>query len=297
MLDLKNQIKLEKNKDLFSYLTIRSHVKAELFFEAKTREDLIWARQYSKEKKTPFFLIGGGSNFAPLRNKIPGLVVRNIYIKKKVLSQDKNFVKLLVSSGYPVSQLVTETIETGWEGFEYHKGLPGTVGGAIFMNSKWTRPISYFGDNLLYAYLLDKDGKIKKVKKEYFQFAYDFSILQKTGEIVLEAVFYLKKADPLILKKKAMQALNYRRKTQPMGVATSGCFFKNIGNTSAGYLIDKAGLKGLSVGDYTVSDIHANFIINKGNGRPKDLKKLLKIIKQKVKNKFKVELEEEVVII
>ncbi len=150
-------------------------------------------KQYSIKENIPLILLGGGSNLAPLKDKISGLVVRNSYIKKQILSQDKNFVNLLVSSGYPVSKLVAETMEAGWEGFEYHKGLPGTVGGAIYMNSKWTRPLSYFGDNLLYAYLLNPDGSIKKVNKDYFEFAYDFSILQKTGEIVLETVFRLKK--------------------------------------------------------------------------------------------------------
>ncbi|MFN4212416.1 MAG: UDP-N-acetylmuramate dehydrogenase [Microgenomates group bacterium] len=297
MPNLKSPIKFEKNKDLFGYLTIRSHVRAELYFEAKTREDLILAKQYSIEKNLPLFLLGGGSNLAPLKNIISGLVVRNIYTKKKILTESKDYVTLLISSGYPVSKLVAEAIEAGWEGFEYHRGLPGTVGGAIYMNSKWTRPPSYFADNLLHAYLLDRNGRIKKVDKNYFRFAYDFSILQKTGEIVLEAVFRLKKTNPLILKKRAEEALNYRKKTQPSGVATSGCFFRNIEGISAGYLIDKAGLKGFSVGDYMVSDIHANFIINKGNGRPEELKNLIDIIKQRVKEKFNIELEEEVILI
>ena len=93
------------------------------------------------------------------------------------------------------------------------------------MNSKWTKPPTYFGDDLLYAYLIDEKAEVKKVGREYFQFAYDYSILQKTREIVLEGIFQLGKADPKILREKAAFALDYRKKTQPYGIASSGCFF------------------------------------------------------------------------
>lgn len=292
----RNQI--EEKKDLFPYLTIRTHIKAEFFFEGRDRDDLVRTVLATKKLNIPLFFLGGGSNLAPLSNKISGLVVRNAYIKKEIIGNEKEFVKLLVSSGYPVSQLVAQTLAAGWGGFEYHQGLPGTVGGAIYMNSKWTHPVSYFGDNLLYAYLIDDWGKVKKVNRKYFQFGYDFSILQKTKEILLEAVFRLKKTSPAILKKRAEAALAYRKRTQPLGVATSGCFFRNVNGTiSAGYLIDKAGLKGYTVGNFYVSPLHANFIINRGNGHPADLSKLLRIIKKRVRDKFGVELEEEVILI
>jgi len=123
------------------------------------------------------------------------------------------------------------------------------------------------------------------------------TILQNTKEILLEAVFLLKKADPQILKDRAEMAFEYRKKTQPMGEKTSGCFFRNVDGKSAGQMIDQAGLKGFSVGDFFVSPIHANFIINSGSGQTKDLLKLIKIIKEKVKQKFGVKLEEEVIIV
>jgi len=291
------KLKIERNKELFPYLTLRTRVRAELYLEAKAREELIAARKYATEKKLNFFVLGGGSNLAIIKKKISGLVVKNMYQKTRVIHADKSSVDFLVSSGYPVSRLVAETVEKGYEGFEYHKGLQGTVGGAIYMNSKWTRPVSYFSDNLLYANIIDEHGKERQVKKSYFQFGYDYSILQKTKEIVLEAVFRMKKVSSNILKKRAKEAFEYRLKTQPFGVATSGCFFRNPGKTSAGYLIDKAGLKGYAVGGFVVSEKHANFIINKGNGKTEDLIKLLDIIKSKVKEKFGVQLEEEVILV
>jgi UDP-N-acetylmuramate dehydrogenase len=225
------------------------------------------------------------------------MVVKNNYSKLELIHEDENKILLLVSSGYSVSRLVNETIEKGWLGFQYHKGLPGTVGGAIYNNSKWTKPLCFFSDNLVEAYLVDENGKEKKVDREYFQFAYDFSILHKTKEILLEAVFKLTKADSGELKKQAQIAFDYRRQTQPQGVFTSGCFFQNISGKSAGEMIDKAGLKGFRVGNFQVSKKHANFIINTGDGKAEDLKKLIQIIKNKVKNKFGVELKEEVILI
>jgi len=299
--------RVERNKNLFQYLTLRTKTVAEYFFDAKTREDLIKITTVRQEYNLPVFFLGGGSNLALVKNILNGLVVKNSYQKFEVISEDDNFVELLVSSGYPVSRLVQQTVEKGYEGFEYQKGLPGTVGGAIYMNSKWTRPVSYFSDSLINVNIVDAKGAERNEKKSYFQFAYDFSILQKTKEIVLEAVFRIKKVSPDVLAKRAKEAFEYRLKTQPFGVATSGCFFrnipekikkeKNLPTTSAGYLVDKAGLKGYTVGDFIVSEKHANFILNKGNGKPEDLVKLVSIIKSKVKEKFGVELKEEVIII
>jgi UDP-N-acetylenolpyruvoylglucosamine reductase len=292
-----NRIKILENIDLKSFNTLKTSSIAQYFFEAKTKDDLVAAKKYSLEKKLPLLIIGGGSNLAILKEKIPGLVVKNSYQKLEVVEKKDDYVLILVSSGYPVSLLINQSIEKGWSGFEYHYGLPGTVGGAVYMNSKWTKPMTYFGDNLVFADLIDSFGKIKKVNRDYFQFAYDFSILQKTNEIFVEGIFKLKKDDPKKIKKKAMFSLEYRKKTQPFGVFSSGCFFKNPGNVSAGYLIDQTGLKGFAVGDFFVSPVHANFIVNKGNGKKEDLLKLLAIIKAKVKEKFNIQLEEEVKII
>ncbi|KKP87306.1 MAG: UDP-N-acetylmuramate-L-alanine ligase [Candidatus Roizmanbacteria bacterium GW2011_GWA2_35_8] len=298
---------IKEEVDLYHYLTLRTHVIAEYFIDAKTREDIICAKKFSIEKKLPIFLFGGGSNVAITRKKILGLVIKNSYIKKTVVNETEDFVDLSVSSGYPVSLLINKTIDHGLSGFEYHKGLPGTVGGAIAMNSKWTRPISYFSDSLLYAYLVDNKGHVKKVSRKYFKFTYDYSTLKDTREFVLEAVFRLKRYNPYILKKRAEEALHYRKLTQPHGISSSGCFFKNITveeklklnlpTTSAGYLIDKSGLKGHAVGDFYVSKLHANFIINKGKGKRKDLLKMITDIKAKVKQRFGIELEEEVVVV
>lgn len=298
---------LKKNVNLFPYNTLRVKAEAQFFLEARSREDLLNVVKLAKKDKLPLFVIGGGSNLVITKHEIPGIVVRNLYIKKEVVAEASQTIDLSISSGYPVGKLVNETTMEGLSGVEHHLGLPGTVGGALYMNSKWTHPEIYFGDTLVSAVLIDKNGNEKKVNREYFHFAYDYSILQRTHEIVLEAVFRFKKEPSSVVKKRAADALLYRKKTQPFGVASSGCFFQNIteeerkkigvATKSAGNLIDKSGLKGQRVGAFIVSPHHANFVINEGEGKTEDLKKILSLMKQKVKEKFHIDLKEEVIVI
>jgi UDP-N-acetylmuramate dehydrogenase len=300
----KNRVKA--NYDLSNLQTMRVKTCAQMFFVAHSREDLIAAKKASLALNVPMIVLGGGSNMVFSKKVFPGLVVANRYIDREVLETDTDFVKLKVSSGYPTAKLVNETIEEGFAGLELFMGLPGTVGGAVVMNSKWSRPPVFFGDSLIAAEIIDDKGNLVKVDREYFGFSYGASRLQDEGSILLEAVFKLKKSASAALKKTAGDALAYRKESQPYGVNSSGCFFRNISvddqkklglpTASAGYLIDKAGLKTIAVGDFCVSDKHANFIINAGRGKPEDLAKLVKIIKEKIKKKYGVDLIEEVII-
>ena len=296
---------IQEQVDLFPHTTLRMRVKAKYFCIARSREDLITAQHYASEHALKLLILGGGSNIAITSPEVDALVVKNLYMKKEIVEEAHDYVDLSVSSGYPVGKLVNETADAGYAGIEYHLGLPGTVGGALYMNSKWTHPECYFGDALYRAYLLDSKGTIRRVDRDYFNFAYDYSILHDSREILLEAVFRFKKLDPAVLRKRADDAKEYRKKTQPTGVASSGCFFQNITDDeqqkagldtkSAGSLVDKSGLKNFRVGNFVVSPDHANFIINQGDGDPADLKEMLRMIKQKVKEKFSIALREEVI--
>lgn len=298
--------RIKQNKDLSPYFTLKTKTTAQYYLEAESKEDIVNAVRLTSEENIPLFILGGGSNTAVVSNIINGLVLRNMYKKKEILNETSDYADVLLSSGYPMSLVVRETVQAGLSGFEYHLGLPGTLGGAMYMNSKWTRNLSYAGDNLISAELVDNRGNTKTVDRDYFEFAYDYSILQKTGEIFLEGTFRLTKEDPVVLEERAQGAQQYRKETQPHGVNTGGCFFQNISDAerdslnlptkSAGYLVDKAGLKGFAIGGFQVSDKHANFIINTGDGTPEDLEKMLNHIKKTVKDTFGVELREEVVI-
>ena len=288
---------IQTNVDLKQFTTVKSRAIASLFTTVNTRDEFIVALKYSHENKIEPMIIGGGSNTVFATDKIDKFVIRNQYFNFEVLNESEISADIKVSAGLPVSMLIQKTMEKGLEGFEYHQGLPGSVGGAIYMNSKWTKPLTYFGDNLISAVLLDKEGNEKQVGREYFEFAYDYSKLQDTHEVIVDAVFRLPKADKDLLKKRASEALAYRKQTQPFGVASSGCVFQNFDGQSAGQLIDKAGLKGTRVGKFVVSDIHANFIVNEGDDNMENLKKLIALVKETVKIKFGVELKEEIRII
>lgn len=287
----------QTNVDLKQFTTVKSPAVASHFTTVKTREELIEAAQYGHKQNLDVLVIGGGSNTVFATQTVNKFVIRNQYFDFEIIVETDTTADIRVSSGLPISMLINKTIEKGLEGFEYHQGLPGSVGGAIYMNSKWTKPLMYFGDALVSATLLDKEGNEKTVERDYFNFAYDFSELQNTKELLVDAVFRLKKGNQEVLKQRAAEALAYRKDTQPFGVASSGCMFQNVDGKSAGELIDKAGLKGARVGDFVVSEKHANFIINDGDGKVEDLKKLLEIIKLKVKEVHGVELKEEVRII
>ena len=291
--------KIKHNMRLAPYSTFKTGGPAEYYFEAHEEEDILRAIKAAHALKLSIRILGGASNIVIDDRGIRGLVVRNMTATKKIVFEDNTHVVLHVSSGYSMTRLAKETAEAGLAGFEHHLGLPGTVGGALYMNSKWVDPDKtyYVGDNLVRAELVDLRGNMYVAPKAYFQFAYDYSILQKSGEHVVWIEFSLRKDDPTKLIEIGKTSLEYRKKTQPFGVATSGCFFKNVNGISAGKMIDELGLKGYRIGGAYVSDIHANFILNDGTATTEDVEKLIAEIKKRVKERYHVDLVQEVSVI
>jgi len=199
---MKNQLdellgsgKVREQEDLFPYLSMRLHTTAQYFFEAQSKEDIIAAVKVAHTLQIPLIMLGGGSNAVFNRSEVKGLVVKNNYTSIMAVSATDTSVNIEVGSGTVMAVLVQKLAEQGLSGLEYHKGLPGTVGGAVYMNSKWLHPICYVGDCVVSALLIDGEGKEKKVEKDYFAFDYDFSILQKTHEFLVSVVFQLQKKE------------------------------------------------------------------------------------------------------
>lgn len=288
---------------LAPYTSFKMGGAAQFYFEAKTEEDLISSRAISHTLGIPFIILGGASNVVVSDAGVKGLVVKNLYIHQNIVKQDSKTVLMCVSSGYPATKLAKETAEKGYAGLEHHTGLPGSVGGAIYMNSKWysdpanRKSVFYFGDHLQYADILDEKGVKRRVNRDYFHFAYDFSMLQKTREILINGFFLLKKEPQADVMVRSRSVLEYRKKTQPQGTFSSGCFFKNPEGWSVGRLIDEAGLKGESLGNFYISNSHGNFIIHKGKGNIEDLKRLIARIKDTIYKKYGIALEEEIIMI
>lgn len=310
--------RIKTDEPLSRYTTLRVGGGAQYFFAAQNQDELYKAYQAALAAKIPFTVLGGGTNVLISDVGLPGLVVRNeargIKIVKKLGMVKKGAIEaqqvlVEVESGTLINQLVRFTCDEGMEGLERHLGLPGTVGGALYMNSKWTKPTAYVGDALYRAKIIDRSGQVKIVDQKYFDFAYDQSILQKTHEVVLSAIFLLKTEEPKNLWEKAQNSLEYRKNTQPMGVASAGCTFRNIPQsdafrlatpnhtTSAGFLVDQVGLKDFQIGNAKFSDKHANFILNLGSAKAADVKGLVDEAKKRVQEKFSVVINPEIVLL
>lgn len=298
---------LLKNEPLGKYTTFKIGGPADYFYDAKTVDDFVSAILLGRKRNLPIFILGGGSNILIGDRGVRGFVIKNSTgaIRMKGMrgtvtggAAKKSLVFVEADSGASFNSLVRFTVEEGLAGLEMHLGLPGSVGGAIFMNSKWMHPVSYVGDVVYQAEVLTPDNKRKIVPA---------SRIAKTHDILLKVVFTLRADTKERLWKIANDSIAYRRETQPQGVPSAGCAFKNISEaeamvastpnhtTSAGFLIDHAGCKGMHVGGAYVSDVHANFIINKGAATAADVVQLIELVRAKVKGKFDVILEEEII--
>lgn len=282
---------IQKNIPLAKYTYFKLGGPSDYFVEVKTIVELTTALSYAQDHKLPYFILGSGSNILVTDKGFRGLVIKN---KIANITQQDNI--LTADSGVPVNQLVTYAIAQGLAGLEDFLGLPGTVGGAIFNNAHHMGDL--IGNHVVNVKVLEADGKISTLTHKELDFAYDYSRLHNTDEIILSVSFQLTKKDKEELAQKGQFAVARRAKTQPLGSSSSGCIFQNPSSTqSAGYLIDQAGLKGARVGGAVVSDVHANFIVNDGSATSSDVLDLIELIKAKVYQVHGVNLVSEVFVI
>lgn len=279
-----------ENKILAPYCTYQIGGSADYFFEANNKNELIDAVLWAKKNNIRYFILGGGSNLLFDDSGFRGLVIRPVLNNLRVEGE-----KIIAESGVKIFALTKAALDHGLSGLESWNGLPGTVGGAVFGNA------GCFGtetkDILESAEIFDDSfDASKKVDADFFEYVYRSSKVKKTpGTVILEATFKLKKVDPNEVKKKMEEVFKLRVGKQPAGSST-GSYFKNPpGEKSAGMLIDAAGLKGKMLGKAQISEQHANFILNKGGAKSKDILELAKIVKDEVYKKFGIKLEEEVI--
>lgn len=306
-----------KDSPIHLFTTVKIGGKASVLLEVNDSAELLAALKIADKHRIPFIVLGGCSNILFPDAGFKGLVIKNnsgnikISGMKGTIKNHNSAIREVfveVESGVQLNRLVRYTLDEGLEGLENFLGQPGSVGGAMAMNAHNMVKNDFFGKYVFQSYVWSTAGP-KIVSQEYFRFAYDYSILQKNREIVLSVALVLRKGDKETLWTKAKEALEYRRKTQPQGVFSSGCIFRNINKSdamrlatpnftqSAGYLLEKAGLKGKKFGNVMISTHHANFFINLGGASSQEMIKLINFAKNKVREKFGVVLEEEVVIL
>lgn len=232
---------VKTNQPLGIYTTFKVGGNADLYFEALTVQQLQDSIQAARALNIPVTVLGGGSNVLIGDKGIRGLVIKNRTKEISVRGMKGSYsqgeptgvVYVEAESGVIFNSFVRFTIEEGYGGIEMHLGLPGTVGGAVFMNSKWTKPTGYVGDVLYQGTILTRQGEMKIVPKDYFHFAYDTSILQTSGDILLSATFIFNRVPKEELWARANESIRYRRESQPQGVQTPGCTFQNISTSEA----------------------------------------------------------------
>ncbi|PSL50769.1 UDP-N-acetylmuramate dehydrogenase [Salsuginibacillus halophilus] len=237
--------------------------------------------------------IGRGSNLLVGDEGLRGVVIKMGENLAGMDVSDKGLVT--VGGGYSLIKLTTLLSKQGWSGLEFAGGIPGTVGGAVFMNAGAHG--SEMVDIVTEALILYPDGSLVWEPNENLGFQYRTSNLQKNGGICAEAKLQLTSGDKESITAKMQANKDYRRDTQPWNYPCAGSVFRNPLPKHAGHLIEKAGLKGYQIGGAQFSELHGNFIVNIEDASAQDVKDLIEHARTTVANKFGVEMETEVEII
>jgi UDP-N-acetylmuramate dehydrogenase len=274
------------SEPLSRFTTFRIGGPADYYLEPKDRADLVNLIKYLKEINYPYIIIGNGSNVLISDEGIRGAAINLEYGFTKIVV-NKN--KVYAEAGIRLSKFVDVCIEHSLVGVENLAGIPGTLGGAILMNAG-----AYGGeisDHIKIVEVLD-GIEIRYLKKEQCGFEYRKSNLER--KIIISAEFELPSGDKEQARQRRKELLLKRNASQPVELPNAGSIFKNPKNDYAARLIEQAGLKGLTIGGAKVSEKHANFIVNFNNASANDVIELMKIIQEKVYEKFGVILEPEI---
>jgi len=306
-----------ENELLSKYTTFRVGGPAKYFVIVKNIDELKEALAWAEKNKEKYFILGGGSNVLFGDRGFSGLVIKIVFID--IEFQDD---VMIVGSGVPLMLAVKKSASEGFAGLENFAGIPGSVGGAVCGNAgAYGKSMS---DILLRIELLI-DNKVEVVDTSWFEFGYRYSKLKywnkENKPIILRAFFKLTKGDKEDLEKKVRDKIEQRKAKEPKGFC-AGCAFKNIkgevvvkllktinctpeererfskfGAIPAAWFIERAELKGKKIGGAYVPKEHANYVMNDGTATTEDIITMLSFIKQQVRDKFNIQLEEEVQIV
>lgn len=260
----------------------------------RTEEALAGLIREAWSQGVPCVILGGGSNVLASDAAMDALVVKvNPSCCGQMRCKDAGDGKsdVYAGAGVGLHRLLGFCLRNGLEGLESLVGIPGTVGGALVMNAG-TRD-GCITDPLVRVEFLDREGVPQSIDKSELPIGYRFTGFPEDC-VVTGAHFLLKQAERGVLKARLMDLMRQRKRTQPLGLPSAGCVFKNPAGLSAGALIQRSGLKGFRVGDAEVSEKHANWIVNRGNARAADILALIEQIQQRVFRDFGVLLELEV---
>lgn len=275
-----------------SMTTMRVGGRADCVVHAACEEDVQSVVCFCRTHDVPLTVVGRGSN----------LIVRDGGLRGVVLHLGKTFAQiradgcvLTAQAGASMGALARTAQEYGLTGLEFAEGIPGSVGGGVYMNAG-----AYGGEmsqTLQSVRVLTQAGEIAVLDAAALEMRYRHTTLMETGGIVLEAVFALQQDDPSAIAARMADYAQRRREKQPLQYPSAGSFFKRPEGYFAGKLIQDAGLKGASVGGAQISELHAGFMINRGDATALDILNLMQKVQREVQQQFGVKLEAEVRII
>ncbi len=280
--------KIFKDKCLASYTTFKIGGKVDYLVLPSTWDDVFFVLEWVKKENIPFKIMGQGSNILVSDEGISGVVIkinRNLGEIKRI---SEKFLE--VEAGCLISELLSFLMKNNLGGLEFLAGIPGNIGGSVFGNSGAFE--SSIGEFIEKVEIIDENLNIKNLEKSDLSFNYRSSNI-KVGSIIKSVIIRVKEQER---DKSYNLILNYLKKRQKNipKLPSAGSIFKNPPNYSAGYLLDKVGMKGVRMGNVMVSYKHANIIVNLGSGKAEEVKELIRIMKEKVKNYFGVNLELEI---
>jgi len=281
-----------ENVDIRKYTTYRVGGKATALVYPDDEYNLIELIKFLKNKNIKYKIIGRGSNLIFVGELYDGVLIKLDKFDKLEIRENE----IIVGSGYQLIKLATRLSRMGYTGIEFATGIPGSVGGAVYMNAGAYK--SDMGYIVKCVKVLTPKLKIKELTNYDLNFHYRSSFIQEhTGYICLEVTLILKKGNP----DEIMQLIEDRKKrrfeSQPLEYPSAGSVFRNPEGLSAGKLIEDIGFKGYTIGGASISEKHANFIINNGDDTYEDIIELIELIKKKVKKAYNIDLilEQEII--
>ncbi len=279
------------NEKLSKHCTFKTGGTCKCVILPESTDELIKIIKFLKEKNEDFYVIGNGSNILFPDTHLDKIIIKTTRLNSVSVSGNE----ITAEAGAKLSAVCNLALENSLSGMECLNGIPGTMGGAVYMNAG-----AYGGeikDVCIKTFYLDEDNNISEKDFEGHNFSYRHSFFSDRDCIVLKSVLKLKKGDKTEIKQKMAEFIEKRNDKQPLNFPNAGSTFKRPEGYFAGKLIEDCGLKGFSIGDACVSEKHSGFIVNKGNATTDDILKLIEYVQKEVMNKFGVELETEVRII
>ena len=286
--------KIIYNEPMKKHTSFKIGGNADFFVSVKTIEELKQALFYAKQKQIPHTIIGNGTNILVSDSGIRGIVIK-IDIQKFDLKEENDYIEISVGSGNKMMALATQLKKQEISGFEQLSGIPGTIGGAIYMNAgAYGKEMK---DIVVSTRCMNMKGEIFELSNEEQKFEYRSSVFNTKEYIILEAKLKLKKGKKEDIELQMNEYLNQRKEKQPLEYPSAGSTFKRQEEIITAKLIDECGLKGYKIGGAMVSERHAGFIVNTGDATAKDVLELIKYVKDEVYKKYGVKIEEEVKIV